>query len=115
MQNSYVLERLDLKVPNRRPVVSANGHLVVAFSAPHGHHSGLAVDGHLGASNVDSIAHGNVPFGLVELSEPNRSDLYQVFFPVVSLRDRCISRNERLQKQRVNSKKLQEFQNHINL
>ena len=33
-------------------------------------------------------------------------------FPVVSLRDRCISRNERLQKQRVNSKKLQEFQNH---
>ena len=38
-----------------------------------------------------------------------------LFFPVVSLRDRCISRNERLQKQRVNSKKWQEFQNHINL
>ena len=35
--------------------------------------------------------------------------------PVVSLRDRCISRNERLQKQRVNSKKLQEFQNHIQI
>ena len=38
-----------------------------------------------------------------------------LFFPVVSLRDRCISRNERLQKQRVNSKKLQEFQNHIHM
>ena len=36
-------------------------------------------------------------------------------FPVVSLRDRCISRNERLQKQRVNLKKLQEFQNHIQM
>ena len=36
-------------------------------------------------------------------------------FPVISLRDRCISRNERLQKQRVNSKKSQEFQNHIQM
>ena len=38
-----------------------------------------------------------------------------LFFPVVSLRDRCISRNERLQMQRVNAKKLQEFQNHIQM